>query len=443
MVDISSAAQSGAALANMPSGYDWEDEFGAVAETSFVRAKIVATTQVSADNIGLSQATHDDLKVTVDPLDGVWPRDDAGNAIPVAIEGTAYWVPGDTPPTESASIPPLAVPVGTSSVTATGPGDYSGSEIAPTSELSGYLVWVWSVAESDYLESWVEQYAESTQVVRVAAPVITSIADAAVALSDVASDVVSVSGPQMGAPGDLTWAAYQQSPGSPLTCDLTNQVFSSATDPLEVSEPGDYTVPVTPQFPSVGTYKWVATLSASDGSVIARGRCDDPSEATEIVAFSLSTAAVNEVTDGTSATDTAAIAGLVPSGATLDFAIYKQLSDAPECDRRNLVWRSHRVGIVGAGKVQSDSIAVSAGTYFCVATAYDRDGNVLQAGECGDPSEMTTALGALAFTGSDPHIDIVWIATVALVTLSLAFSLMVRRPRGRGVTQSRDDRLYE
>jgi hypothetical protein len=294
------------------------------------------------------------------------------------------------------------------------------------------MVWVWGVDKSDQVESWVEDFAESTQVLRVAAPTITSTADATIALSDFASDEVSVSGPQMGASSFLTWAAYRQSAGASSTCDVSNQVFSSATDPLKVSEPGNYAVPVPPQFLWPGKYVWVATLSALDGSVIARGQCDDTSEVTDVVTFSLSTAAVSIVTDGSSATDTAIIKGPVPSGATLDFAIYKQASDAPECLGTNLVWRSHPVGIVGEGTVESDAVVVATGRYFWVATAYDRNGSVLQTGVCGDPSEVTTAIGALAFTGSVPQVGVGWLAGGALVIVYVLLCSRTRRTRDRG-----------
>jgi hypothetical protein len=435
---ISSAAQSGAALANLPTGYDWESEFGDATETSFVRADIVATSQVAADTIGLSQGTHDVVTIALESSDAVWPSDSDGNVVPISVNGTAYWVAGDEPPSQSQSAPLLAVPVGSSSIMATGTGDYATAEIVPTSHESGYLVWVWSIDPSAYARGFSEQFGEPTQIARVVAPSISSVADRVVALTDLASDDVTVTGPQMGAPAVLTWAAYRQTPGIPATCDLTNLVFSSDGAPLEISDPGSYAVPVPPQFQSLGTYLWVATLSARDGSVIAQGHCGDASESTVVVPFSLATSAVDVVLDGSVAIDTATIEGPVPSGATLDFAIYKQRGSVPRCDGTSLLWRSQPIALAGAGVIQSDPVRVGTGTYFWVATAYDRNGNVLQSGVCGDPAEVTTGFGTLAFTGYVFELEAPWITAAALVIAGLVFYLSARHSRvSRSRTQIR------
>jgi hypothetical protein len=90
----------------------------------------------------------------VSSSNGAWLKKD-GAHIPVVFEGTAYQVPGTLPPAQTHDIDPNAVPLGTVTVTADGPGVYTSPPvIAPT---GGFVTWVWEVKKSSQPE-WVRDY---------------------------------------------------------------------------------------------------------------------------------------------------------------------------------------------------------------------------------------------------------------------------------------------
>ena len=98
------------------------DRFGQVAETSVVPFQPVAVSEADQRLAVPGDALTDTITVT--SSNGVWlKKDDA--FIPVIFEGTAYQVPGTLPPAQSTTIDPAAVPLGTVTVTADGPGVYT------------------------------------------------------------------------------------------------------------------------------------------------------------------------------------------------------------------------------------------------------------------------------------------------------------------------------
>jgi len=401
----------------LPTDYSWSDTFGDAPENAYARASVSATTQVSPATVGLQQPTSD--VVTVDQASGVWPTDSTGAAINVEFDGTAYWVPGDTAPTQSSTVPADAVSFATGTITATAAGDYPGPVVTAPYNTDGYVVWQWTTAGGDYTDPWTEDFAEPTQIVQVTAPTMTSTADATTAFTDTSSDSVTVVGPDMGAAANLTWDAYLQPAGSPAVCDPGTQVFDSSADPVEVTTAGTYTVPTPPQLPATGTYLWVATLAAQDGTVIAQGTCGDPAETTDVVSFSLVTTATAIAPAGSGVTDTATLTGPVPTGATLSFSAYKETSSTAVCDSTTVAYTSPAIALRAAGKFTSPSVELPKGNYAWVATAFDRDGNVLQADTCGVAAESTHVMTVLAYTGSVIGLVGPWVGGGLLIVGSL------------------------
>ena len=71
---------------------------------------------------------------------------DGGELVPVVFKGTAYYT-GSTPAAQQAGVPAGAKVVGTTTVTANGPGDYT-AEIATDLEPE-VVTWVWEVVKAD------------------------------------------------------------------------------------------------------------------------------------------------------------------------------------------------------------------------------------------------------------------------------------------------------
>ncbi|MDU6150976.1 MAG: VaFE repeat-containing surface-anchored protein [Actinomyces urogenitalis] len=93
---------------------------------------------------------RDTIHVKADPnykVSPEWMHDaGTGELVPVVFEGTAYYT-GDLPAGESAEVPADAKVVGTTKVTAKGPGDYT-AEIR-TDLSPDVITWVWKVVKAD------------------------------------------------------------------------------------------------------------------------------------------------------------------------------------------------------------------------------------------------------------------------------------------------------
>lgn len=92
-----------------------------------------------------------------------WMVDDKGEYVPVIFEGTAYYT-GDQPATPGA-VPDGAQAVGTTTVTATGPGDYTATITTDKPLDTQFITWVWQVKKASQGEwasyvaaDWSDQY---------------------------------------------------------------------------------------------------------------------------------------------------------------------------------------------------------------------------------------------------------------------------------------------
>src|SRR6218665_4025350 len=121
----------------------YTDRFGRVTETAVVpfQPKAVSTAQQRLVVPG------DPLtdRLVVSSVNDPWLKVD-GQPIPVILEGTLYQVPGTRPPTQNAAVNLDAVPIGTVTVTATGPGSYISPVV--TAPGAGFVTWVWQVKKA-------------------------------------------------------------------------------------------------------------------------------------------------------------------------------------------------------------------------------------------------------------------------------------------------------
>ncbi len=106
-----------------------------------------ATSNVGKSKVVDAGKLSDTITASADPTygDGQWVKMD-GTYVPVTFEGTAYYT-GETPAAEAATVPEGAKVVGTTTITATGPGEY-------TASISGdydpsFITWVWKVVKAD------------------------------------------------------------------------------------------------------------------------------------------------------------------------------------------------------------------------------------------------------------------------------------------------------
>lgn len=393
---ISESAQGPLTRPAIPDGYVFVDEFGIPAESLLKEAIAEISTDVTDQTVGLWQPVDDNVTITQDPATGVWPNDDEGAPLPLELTGTAYWVEGTTAPAQSASVPAGATVLGTRSMVVTEPGTYPVAPITPTAATPGYVVWVWEVSEDGvYFMPAVEDFGVPSQMAQVLAPSLETNATDSIANGDEATDVATISGETMGQAAELVFRAYLQPTAGPATCEVDNLIADNAADPVMVTAAGDYSY--TAELNGVGTVFWVATLSAADGTVIAEGDCGDPSEVTEVVDFSFVTDATPSVAMGDVARDIATVTGPTPTGATMIFRAYAQTPQpdgtiVPDCSAATLFYTSPAVGLNGTGVYQSPEVETGSDTLYWVATAYDRDNNVLHAGVCGDPEEITNVL---------------------------------------------------
>lgn len=214
-----------------------------------------------------------------------------------------------------------------------------------------------------------------------------------------------------------------------------------------------------------GWYTWGVDISAS-GQRLAHGEApvvpDNYSwqdtfglqAETALVTPTIRTEAQQTATPGASVHDVAIIDGVVPEGATLEFAVYEaaHTDGAPVCERAvtttaavALEARPYRGERITSPEVTLDH----AGTYWWVETLRAADGEVLHVGGCGVAEETTVvedeppverlihedastaASGSLAETGrSDvPAFGALTLAAILFVVAGILATRERRRPR--------------
>lgn len=395
------------------------DRFGQVTETSVVPFQPVAVSEADQRLAVPGDALTD--TITVSSANGAWLKKD-GVPIPVIFEGTAYQVPGTLPPTQDTVIDAAAVPLGTVTVTADGPGVYTSPQvIAPT---GGFVTWVWEVKKSsqpewvrDYLASdWQDEYGITVETTSVRWPItVTSLMrEYNVHPVGRAFDVVTVSGFPANH-GDFTGDGYWGADvdelrhtvygpfatDTMLTDDLdltTAPVLAELTTPARngVYKLGysdeDKIVPTEPGF-----YVLVTTFTGDDRVQPYQSSPADvlerfyvPPTGTE-VPVSVITQATPETFVGHPFSDTALVQGTqIPDGAYLVFRAYGPHPADAGAVCEVPFFESEEIPVTQAGIYRSDNTSVgTAGNVYWIETLHTTDGEIIAEGECGAPGETT------------------------------------------------------
>ena len=448
---IDAADQGVVTQSQLPADYHFADQFGLVAETHIVPIDVAAVSQASAASVGLGGTVSDQLTVVL--KSGTWLTEN-GDPVPAVFNGTAYFVPGDTPPAISASIPADATAIGTATVTAPGPGVYPAStSVTAPAATGGYISWVWTVDPTSpygsYFLPWSDLFGIPAETTRVDVPFLSSLAVPETALGNPAYDTATVGGTMPAGAPYLGFEAYLQVDGEPALCDGSTLVFDSlativaqrssapvALGPVVVTGPGDYDSPEV-TFDDYGTYFWIASLYSEDGQLITRGGCGDPSETTVVSPADVRSSALAEVSLSAPAHDIAIVTGLVQTGASVVFDAYLQSTETASCTPSNRVFSSadNPVPVTGPGEyVSPPADFADTGKVYWVETLLDRDGNPMDVGECGVTGETTfVSKTSLAHTGAEPQVPLLvgggLIGAGGLVVLAL---YVWRRRAARG-----------
>ncbi|MFE6966714.1 hypothetical protein ACFVAJ_16520 [Agromyces sp. NPDC057679] len=298
----------------------------------------------------------------------------------------------------------LETPIPTSFAIA---GSGNATPLKLTMDHVGTIYWV-AEAKIGNITVWTDGCGTNPdETTEVTVPKVTTKAASFAAPHSTVKDTATVSGfiPPEGV--DVTFAGYLQPEGSKApVCTPENLVYQS-TNPHHLAEAGSVdseAFKVKPEH--IGTIFWQETASISDVT-IHTGECGHPDEKTKVESPKLSTVA-SPGFKGEDATDTATITGLVPDGAYVTFKVYyTPLGERPaeSADRiLNTEWDDKKFPVVGEttapfGQKANDQVltvtsdgqkVVGLGTFHWVATLWSADGQVIQKGEFGDPSETVS-----------------------------------------------------
>lgn len=397
----------------------YTDRFGQVTETSVVpfQPKAVSTAQQRLVVPG------DPLtdRLVVSSVNGPWLKVD-GQPIPVVLEGTLYQVPGTRPPAQNAAVDLDAVPIGTVTVTATGPGSYISPVV--TAPAAGFVTWVWEVKKSsqpewvrDYLASgWSDDYGVPTESTSVRWPIHTTseLREYNVHPGGRAFDIVTVSGFPADH-GDFHGDGYWLADVDELVHTVYGPFDTDAvlTDDLDLSDAPVLTSITTPArngvyrlgyedgdriTPTEAGYYVVVTSFAGDDRV--QPYTSSPADILERFYVPPATPPATPPTVITQATpaalvgepfdDMALVQGTIPDGATLVFRAYGPVPDGEAAVCEEAFYVSDPIPVTQPGVYRSGSTSVdAAGSVYWIETLYDADGEVLVEGSCGAPGETT------------------------------------------------------
>lgn len=395
------------------------DRFGQVAETSVVPFQPVAVSEADQRLAVPGDALTD--TITVSSSNGAWLKKD-GAHIPVVIEGTAYQVPGTLPPAQNATIDGNAVPLGTVTITADGPGVYASPPVVAPS--GGFVTWVWEVKKSsqpewvrDYLANdWADDYGINVETTSVRWPItVTSLMrEYNVHPGGRAFDVVTVSGFPANH-GDFTGDGYWNADLDELRHTVYGPFATDTelTDDLDLTDAPVLTELTTPARNGVyklgytdadkilptepGFYVLVTTFAGDDRVQPYQSSPADvlerfyvPPTGTE-VPVSVITQATPEALVGEPFSDTALVQGTtIPDGAYLVFRAYGPHPAEAGAVCESPFYVSDEIPITQAGIYHSGTTTVTEpGNVYWVETLYDANGAVIAEGKCGAPGETT------------------------------------------------------
>lgn len=280
-----------------------------------------------------------------------------------------------------------------------------------------YFVFVYAFAGDDRVEAFVSPFDDVREVFYVPGPpdvvVPPSVVTKAQATATIGApihDVALVTGATD--PGDhLVFRAYgPQDPAAEPVCDEETLLWTSEAVP--VAGAGLYESGSTAAPDSAGAVYWVETLLAEDGTVRHTGVCGLPSETTLVTHdLAIRTEARSSASGhedagpvtGDELWDVVLVSGTVPAGATTVVDLYHAPQGEP-LDCADPVWTSAPIPLTdGAGEYVTGRYPTTApGTYGYVERTTGADGELLSAGECGDPAETLTVAEPAPDAAAEP-----------------------------------------
>lgn len=320
--EIDSAAQSVETQARIAPGYYFRDTFAQVVETSITPSEFAPVSKVTKPQVALSEGVQDTLDVQLAASSGGWLQVNR-QRVPVVFHGTAYFVPGETAPAVSAYVPAGAEVLGTSQITATGPGLYESAILPGETHRKGWITWVWEIRAADQPEEyrqliteWADSFGLPDETHEVLVPEITTQAQPEAAIGERITDTAIVTG-TMPIPGmDIHFELYEATRGADgeWVCDAGNLLWTS--EQTRITETGEYvSEPAPGQAP--GEYHWVEVATAVTGEEISRGICGLENETTRVTGPEVTTQA-QSAKIGAPIHDVATVTGPVVADSNLE-----------------------------------------------------------------------------------------------------------------------------
>jgi len=407
----------------------YTDRFGQITETAVVPFQPKAASTAMQHLAEPGDPLTD--RLVVSSANGPWLKVD-GQPIPVILEGTLYQGPGTRPPVQevpivlhsasSIAVDPDAVPIGTVTVTANGPGSYISPVV--TAPAAGFVTWVWEIKKASqpewvqpYLaDDWSDDYGVPAETTSVRWPIHTTseLREYNVHAGGRAFDIVTVSGfpaDHGDFHGDGYWlpdvdelvhTAYGPFANDALLTDDLDlsgaPVLTSISTPARNGvyrlgyEDSDRITPTEPGYYVIVTSftgdDRVLPYTSSPADILERFFVPPalpPVTPPSVITQATPAALVGELFD-----DTALVQGTVPDGATLVFRAYGPVPDGEPAVCEEAFYVSDLIPVTQPGVYRSGSTSVeTVGSVYWVETLYDAEGEALVEGSCGAPGETT------------------------------------------------------
>lgn len=398
----------------------WKSKFGVSKETSLVKWIPQVTTHTS-DLIAKKGAPITDKLEVSDNQPGK----------ELEVVSTLYYA-GEHRPELQDEVPADAKAIGSVKTKVTGNGVFETPALEVPTE--GYYVWVEEIVETPTTKPWKAKYgiAEETTVVQWNIRSSSEISDRSANKGAQVFDNVWFAGfpkdhavnigenfkieapdNQPDAEGkyllpadgeidelDVTGATLtmygpfkeqpKRSAEVPSNAPVHSEVYVPAVNGHVISD-------LFKELPKDGYYTIVTSFEGDDRVAAYSSDFGIPSEtvgvSTPTPPPAVSTIASPDIELGGEVWDTAHVTGTIEKGSTIDFELYKFSDDVDEsltgvCDEKTLVWKSKSIKVDSAGIIESGKFTpTESGTYGYIETLRGPDGEIIDQGECGTPSE--------------------------------------------------------
>ncbi len=394
------------AVAEQPAGWqpylrgDWQDSFGVPEETTSVRHRAAATSQVRVehDESGRPVALADDVVLAGFPADHPSFAGGAGFTAdrPTVTQSLWYFPEGvavtDERRAEATLLGQVDLPAADGSYASVGDGAFPLPLTATGAGLPGTYVFTHRFDGDDRVEPFETSVTATSEQFRLAprplALTTVAVAERAVVLGDqvLAHDVATVTG-DIPVGATVAFELYQWEHGGAPRCvapEWTSPALTLTGEGDVVSPSGDVTV-------LTGDLGFVAVVRDADGTVLARGECGAADETLLAGTYEVVTTARADraavLGDTVVVRDAASVTGTVPTDATLTFELHTWPTGAePVCD--DPAWTSDAIPLA-VGETVSPDVTVDPvrGDLGFVEVVRGADGRELSRGVCGAPGE--------------------------------------------------------